>query len=59
MPKAQSHNSDQRCLPELRAHIGALLNKGWIIVDRAPLTLRSGRKTYQVLHGMLISESLN
>ncbi|MCU1718526.1 hypothetical protein [Pseudomonas sp. 5P_3.1_Bac2] len=57
MSNLDTRQSDQRCLPALRAHIGTLLDKGWVIVDRAPLTLRCGRKTYQVLHGMLISES--
>jgi hypothetical protein len=57
MSKTDMRQSDQRCLPELRAHIGNLLAKGWVISERTPLTLRSGRKTYQVLHGMLISEA--
>lgn len=47
---------EQRCLPALRAHIDKLLAKGWVIARRDPLTLRLGRKTCLVTHGMLISE---
>ena len=50
----ESPQQEQRHLPELRAHIEKLLAKGWVIADRNPLTLQSGRKVYQVMHGMLI-----
>jgi hypothetical protein len=48
---------EQRSLPSLRAHIDKLLSKGWAITSRSPLTLRSGRKTYLVMHGMLIGDA--
>lgn len=47
---------EQRYLPALRAHIDKLLGNGWAIVQRDPLTLRHGRRTCLVMHGMLISE---
>ncbi|WP_197432151.1 hypothetical protein [Ectopseudomonas composti] len=48
---------EQRHLPALRAHIEQLLNKGWSISSRNPLTLQNGHRCYLVSHGMLISES--
>lgn len=48
---------EQRYLPALRAHIDQLLDSGWIIASRSPLTLQNGHRRYQVSHGMLISES--
>lgn len=48
---------EHRYLPELRAHIDKLLTKGWVIAARNPLTLQSGRKTYQVMHGMLVGDA--
>lgn len=48
---------EQRYLPELRVYIDTLLTKGWVIAGRNPLTLQSGRKTYRVLHGMLIGSA--
>jgi len=53
----ESAKQEQRALPALRAHIDKLLNKGWVIANRNPLTLQSGRKTYLVMHGMLIGEA--
>jgi hypothetical protein len=47
---------EQRDLPALRALIDKLLDNGWTIIGRDPLQLRSGRRTYLVMHGMLISE---
>ena len=47
---------EQRHLPALRAHIDMLLNKGWMIASRSPLTLQNGHRSYTVAHGMLISE---
>lgn len=52
----ESLQQEQRYLPQLRAHIDKLLAKGWVIAERSPLTLQSGRKTYVVMHGMLLSE---
>jgi hypothetical protein len=53
----ESLDQEQRYLPELRAHIVKLLAKGWVIAERSPLTLQSGRKTYRVVHGMLIGDN--
>ncbi|WAC46415.1 hypothetical protein OU997_09750 [Pseudomonas sp. SL4(2022)] len=53
----ESLQQEQRYLPELRAHIDKLLAKGWVIAERNPLTLQSGRKTYMVVHGMLIGDA--
>ncbi len=53
----ESAKQEQRTLPALRAHIDKLLSKGWAITHRSPLTLQSGRKTYRVMHGMLIGEA--
>ncbi|MBU1282539.1 MAG: hypothetical protein KJ989_11630 [Gammaproteobacteria bacterium] len=53
----ESLHQEQRYLPELRAHIDKLLAKGWVIAERSPLTLQSGRKTYMVVHGMLIGDN--
>ena len=53
----ESLQQEQRYLPELRAHIDTLLAKGWVIAGRNPLTLQSGRKTYMVVHGMLIGDN--
>jgi hypothetical protein len=50
----ESLQQEQRYLPALRAHIDKLLAKGWVIAERSPLTLQSGRKTYRVVHGMLL-----
>jgi hypothetical protein len=50
---------EQRYLPALRAHIEKLLGNGWEIIDRNPLQLRNGRRTYLVMHGMLIGEGLH
>jgi hypothetical protein len=47
---------EQRKLPALRAHIDKLLDNGWVIAHRDPLTLRLGHRTCLVMHGMLISE---
>lgn len=47
---------EQRHLPALRAHIEQLLNRGWVIVGRTPLTLQHGHRCYRVSHGMLIGE---
>lgn len=47
---------EQRYLPALRTHIDKMLGNGWVIVRRAPLTLRLGRRTCLVKHDMLISE---
>lgn len=54
----ESLHQEQRYLPELRAHIDKLLAKGWVIAQRFPLTLQSGRKTYMVVHGMLIGDNV-
>ncbi|WP_373186255.1 hypothetical protein [Halopseudomonas sp.] len=48
----------QRKLKELRSHIDDLLNDGWQIATRNPLTLKQGYRICYVLHGMLISETL-
>lgn len=57
MSRLESLQQEQRYLPELRAHIDKLLAKGWVIAQRSPLTLQSGRKTYMVMHGMLIGDA--
>jgi hypothetical protein len=57
MRRMEALQKEQRYLPELRAHIDKLLTKGWIIAGRNPLTLQSGRKTYRVMHGMLIGDA--
>lgn len=49
---------EQRKLPALRAYIDQLLGNGWVIAGRSPLALRKGRKSWVVMHGMLISEDL-
>ncbi|MFP6851205.1 MAG: hypothetical protein VCA57_21245 [Pseudomonas sp.] len=54
MSRIESPQQEQRYLPELRAHIDKMLARGWVIADRNPLILQSGRKTYTVMHGMLI-----
>lgn len=48
----------QRKLNELRNHIDDLLNDGWAISSRNPLTLQRDFRVCYVLHGMLISDSL-
>ena len=48
----------QRKLDELRRHIDDLLNDGWMIASRNPLTLQQGRRLCYVLHGMLVSDAL-
>ncbi|MBP8202514.1 MAG: hypothetical protein KAX70_01220 [Pseudomonas sp.] len=53
----ESLQKEQRYLPELRVYIDKLLAKGWVIAERNPLTLQSGRKTYRVMHGMLIGSA--
>lgn len=53
-----AHQQEHRYLPELRAHIDTLLDKGWVIAERFPLILQSGRKTYRVMHGMLIGDAV-
>ena len=53
----ESLQKEQRYLPELRVYIDKLLAKGWVIAGRNPLTLQSGRKTYRVMHGMLIGSA--
>ena len=53
----ESVQKEQRYLPELRVYIDKLLAKGWVIAGRNPLTLQSGRKTYRVMHGMLIGSA--
>ena len=50
----ETSDKEQRHLPQLRGHIDKLLAKGWVIAGRNPLTLKSGHKVYQVMHGMLI-----
>lgn len=55
----QELKQEQRYLPALRAHIDQLLSKGWVIIARNPLQLRSGTRTYLVMHGMLIGEGLH
>lgn len=57
MSRMESLQQEQRYLPALRAHIDKLLAKGWVIAERSPLTLQSGRKTYMVVHGMLIGDN--
>ena len=52
----ESLQQEQRYLPELRAYIDQLLAKGWVIAERNPLVLQSGRKSYRVMHGMLIGD---
>lgn len=49
----------QRKLNELRSHIDDLLDEGWSIAGRNPLTLQRNSRICYVLHGMLISDSLN
>ena len=51
-------SQEQRQYLAMRAHIEQLLASGWQIISRHPLQLRHGRKTCQVLHGMLISDSM-
>ncbi|TIH10232.1 hypothetical protein D8779_05945 [Pseudomonas leptonychotis] len=58
MSRMESLQQEQRYLPALRAHIDKLLAKGWVIAERSPLTLQSGRKTYRVVHGMLIGDAI-
>lgn len=48
----------QRKLNELRSHIDALLKEGWQIATRNPLTLQHGSRICYVLHGMLVSDTL-
>ena len=50
----ETSDKEQRHLPQLRVHIDNLLAMGWVIAGRNPLTLKSGHKVYQVMHGMLI-----
>ncbi|WP_339844444.1 hypothetical protein [uncultured Halopseudomonas sp.] len=49
----------QRKLNELRSHIDDLLDDGWVIAQRNPLTLQRNARVCYVLHGMLISDHLN
>jgi hypothetical protein len=49
----------QRKLNELRSHIDDLLDEGWVIAQRNPLTLQRNSRVCYVLHGMLISDHLN
>jgi hypothetical protein len=58
-PEKDSAMKEQRHLPALRAHIEQLLNKGWVIASRNPLTLQNGHRCYLVSHGMLIGDSTN
>ncbi|WP_405119333.1 hypothetical protein [Pseudomonas leptonychotis] len=58
MSRMESLQQEQRYLPALRAHIDKLLAKGWVIAERSPLTLQSGRKTYRVVHGMLVGDAI-
>ncbi len=51
-------SQEQRQYHAMRAHIEQLLASGWQIVSRHPLQLRHGRKTCEVCHGMLISDSM-
>lgn len=48
----------QRQWAELRNYVNELLDSGWQIATRNPLTLQRGPHVCYVLHGMLISESL-
>ena len=48
----------QRKLTELRSHIDELLQDGWTIATRNPLTLQRGSQLCYVLHGMLVSDAL-
>tara|TARA_R110002051_G_scaffold310032_1_gene382944 strand:- start:194 stop:460 length:267 start_codon:yes stop_codon:yes gene_type:complete len=48
----------QRKLDELRRHIDDLLDDGWMIASRNPLTLQQGSRLCYVLHGMLVSDAL-
>lgn len=48
----------QRKLDALRRHIDDLLNDGWVIASRNPLTLQQGSRLCYVLHGMLVSDTL-
>lgn len=54
----QHKPEEHRKLPELRAHIGKLLDKGWVITSRSPLKLQNGHRILLVSHGMLICEGL-
>lgn len=56
--RKDSTMQEQRQLPALRAHIDQLLKNGWQIICRSPLQLSNGRRSYLVLHGMLIGEGL-
>lgn len=49
----------QRKLTELRNHIDGLLNEGWQISTRNPLTLQRDSNVCYVLHGMLVSDTLS
>ena len=53
-------SQEQRQYHAMRAHIEQLLASGWQIISRQPLQLqlRHGRRTCQVRHGMLISDSM-
>jgi hypothetical protein len=53
----ESLQQEQRYLPQLREHIDELLANGWVIAERTPLTLQCGRRTYRVVHGMLIGDA--
>ena len=46
---------DQRKFHGLRAHVDQLLNEGWYIASRRPLTLKRGAECLQHRQGMLLS----
>ncbi|SDU26227.1 hypothetical protein [Halopseudomonas salegens] len=49
---------EQRELHLLRAHIDTMVDHGWRIISREPITLKRGAQTCFVQQGMLISPDL-
>ncbi len=50
---------DQREFHLLRAHIDTMVDHGWRIISREPITLKRGTQTCFVRQGMLISPDLD
>jgi len=50
------HRDYVRQYHQLRTHIERMLNRGAVIAERTPLTIRRGDEFFRVSCGMLISE---
>ncbi|TVP91284.1 MAG: hypothetical protein EA348_04385 [Pseudomonadaceae bacterium] len=50
---------EQREYHLLRAHINTMIDHGWTIIGREPITLKRGEQTCFVRQGMLISPDLD